>query len=127
MANSRFVKFDGDGFPQLDIGACRHVISIMVQSPFSPPEFDLAGQKFQWTKFTTAIAAIDQVRGTDVIRSGQTTTQLYLTVAMQFQPGILPSMRIDNAGNTYIIQSVENVLEMSQVLVLNCLALGSNE
>ena len=63
-----------------------------------------------------------------VIRGGQVTTQLYLTVAIWYQPGILPSMRIvTDTGAVYVIQSVEDVLELHQIMLLNCIAFNANE
>lgn len=127
MPQRDFVKIV-DGFPLLDVGSLRHQITIQAQGPTSPPTMDASGQVVAWSPFATALAAIDQVRGTDVIRGGQITTQLYLTVAMWFQPGILSNMRvISDNGSTYVVQSVENVLEMNLVLILNCVALGLNE
>jgi Phage head-tail joining protein len=94
----------------------------------SPPASDAAGALQSWNAFTQANAAIETVRGTDVIKGGQTATQLFLTVGMWYQAGINPEQRVlsDN-GSLYVIQSVENILEMNVVLVLNCLALGSNQ
>lgn len=127
MPQPSFVKIVG-GFPVIDIGSLRHAITIQSQGPASPPAYNESGQIVQWNAFTTAIAAIDTIRGTDVIRSGQVTTQLFLTVATWWQPGILPNMRVLNDnGGTYLIQSVENILEINSVLILNCIGLGANE
>jgi head-tail adaptor len=127
MAWPSFVKIV-NGFPSIDIGKMRHAITIQKEGPTSPPTTDVAGPAMAWNPFTTADAAIDAVRGTDVIKGGQTTTQLFLTVAIWFQAGILPNMRVLNEnGSIYVIQSVENVMEMNTVMVLNCLAIGANE
>jgi len=117
-----------DGWPSIDIGRMRHPITIFAQGPANPVTYDAAGPLMSPTVFAKALAAIEAVRGTDVIKSGQDTTQLFLTVGMWFQPGILPNMQVqsDN-GSTYVIQSVENVLEMNVVLLLNCLGLGLNQ
>ena len=113
-----------NGWPSIDIGRMRH--EVRIQSEIASGT-DASGATTEWKDFTTARIAIEAVRGSDVIKSGQTTTQLFLTVAMWFQEGILPNMRIvhDN-GSTYLIQSIENVLEMSVVLVLNCIGIGVN-
>ena len=117
-----------NNWPSIDIGRMRHAITIQQMGTSSPPVYDASGPSLTASTFTTAMAAIETVRGTDVIRSGQATTQLFLTVGMWYQPGILPNMTVlsDN-GSRYVIQSVENILEMNVVLILNCLALGSNE
>lgn len=117
-----------NGFPVVNIGALRHKIVVQALGPASPPGFDAAGPKLVWSAFASAFAAIDIVRGIDVIRGGQTTTQLFLDIVLWYQPGILPNMRVVNEnGSTYVIQSVENVLEMNIVLVLNCIGIGLNE
>jgi len=115
------------GFPIIDIGKLRHLVTIQKQGPASPPNFDAAGPKSVWNPFTTAMAAIDIVSGTEVIRGGLTVTELYLIVTMYYQPGITPDMRVasDN-GSTYLIRSVANVMEMNAVLELNCLGLQEN-
>lgn len=112
----------------VNVGAMRHAIAIQQQQPVSPPVYDAAGPVLAWTTFVSALAAIETLRGTDVIKSGQTTAQLFLMVTLWYQPGILPSMRVvsDN-GSIYVIQAVENILELNVVLVLTCLGLGANE
>jgi hypothetical protein len=105
----------------------RHYITILSPGPTDPPTFDAAGPVSKYNPFCYGWAAMEIVRGIDVIRGGQDTTQLNLTVAMWFQPGILPKMQVQApSGSRYIIQSVENVNEMGVVLVLNCLALNEN-
>lgn len=117
-----------DGFPVLNIGALRHTVDIQQYGPASPPTYGAAGLTLGWNTFTTERAAIETVRGTDVIKGGQTATQLFLTVGMYFVDGLLPNMRVvRHNGTTYVIQSVENILEMDMVLVLNCLGIGANE
>ena len=76
---------------------------------------------------TGVYAKLAPVSGIDVIRSGQTTTQLLLVATIWWQPGILPDMQVQALNGRYIIQSVENLLELDIVLKLNCLALGGNE
>lgn len=122
-----FVKIE-NGWPTINVGAMRHAIAIKQLGPGSPVTYDVAGPVTSWTAFTTAMAAIEIIRGTDVIKSGQTTTELYLTVGIWFQPGILSNMRVESDnGSTYLIQSIENVSELNVVLLLNCIALGSNQ
>jgi hypothetical protein len=116
-----------NGWPSLNVGALRHSITVQIQGLGSPITYDAAGPKLAWNPFTTAMASVVPVRGTDVIKAGQVTTQLFVTVTMWWQPGILPNMQVLNDnGSTYVIQSVENILEMDVVLVLNCLGLAAN-
>jgi hypothetical protein len=116
-----------EGRPSFDTSKLRHDVTILYEGTASPPEYDAAGVKMSWLTFTTARAAIETIRGTDAQRFGQTTTQLLTTVTIWHQPGILPNMRVRTAsGSEFVIQSIENVLEMDVALVLNCIALGSN-
>jgi len=124
MKNVPFVQVRNN-YPVIDVGRMIHTITVQQQTVNG---FDVGGQTTQWTDFVTAQAVIEPVRGTDVIKSGQTTAQLFLTVGMWYQAGIEPNMRVvtDN-GATYLIQSIENVLERNVVLLLNCIGIGDNE
>lgn len=89
---------------------------------------DAAGPKLTYSTVTEERAAIEILRGTEVIKGGQDTTQLFLTVGLYFVEGLLPNMRVmRHNGTTYLIQSIENVLEMDMVLLLNCIGIGANE
>ena len=121
-----FVQYNGN-YPTIDIGRMIHRVTIQSEGAASPPEYDSAGQVIGWGAFTTAWAAIEYVKGTDMVKAGQTITELFLTVGLWYQPGILPNMRVQAPnGSVYRIQSIENVREMNVVLVLNCLGLGPN-
>ena len=129
---SQFVRIEkGANRPSLDVGALRHAITIqsLGSTPAAPADaFSGSAVSGTWATFTTAMAAIDAIRGADVVKGGQTTAQLYLSVALWYQPGIAAGMRVVNDVNqaTYLVQSVDNVLEMDVVLVLNCIGLGVN-
>ena len=110
-------------WPTLDPGEMRHEITILKQAESS----DASGNTVVMAPFVTAWAKIEPVRGIDVIRSGQVTTQLFLTISIWWQAGILADMQVQALNGLYVIQSVENLLEMNQVLKLNCVALGRNE
>ena len=111
-------------YPTVNPGDLRHPISIYQRGP---APVGVAGAKVQRVLVTTAMASIIPVRGTDVIKSGQATTQLFLTLKIWYQPGLAPNMEVDTeGGSTYLIQSIENPLEMNVLLVLNCLGLGAN-
>ena len=113
------------GIPSINIGALRHSITIQAQAPKSPPEFGVAGEVTAWTDFATATAAIQAIRGLDAIRGGMAITQLYMTIALWWIPGVEPNMRVKFNDSMFVIQSVDNILMMDTVLVLNCVALGS--
>ncbi len=115
-----------NNFPVIDVGRMRHTVTIQQQAVSG---FDAGGQTVAWSDFLTDVqAAIEPVRGTDVIRAGQTTAQLFLTIGIWFQAGILPNMRVVNVsnGSMYLIQNVENVMEQDVVLLLTCIGIGSN-
>ena len=118
-----------DGWPVEDVGRLRHAITIQRQAVASPPAVDAAGPVMAWTDFLTGVmAAMEVMPGREVIRSGQVTSQLYVTVTMWYQPGVSSNMRVvgDN-GSVYSILAVENVAEMEVVLQLRCLGLGAAE
>ena len=128
MASQRLKLYEINcsGMPTINIGSLRHSVTIQAQTPSSPPAFDNAGQVTEWTDFATVGAAIQNMRGDDMIRGGLGVAQLHLTVSMWYLPGVQPNMRVVHRDAIYIIQSVDNVLEMDTVLVLNCIALGLN-
>jgi SPP1 family predicted phage head-tail adaptor len=110
-------------WPSIDPGKLAHQITILQQTRSS----DVSGTVAVWTPLLTTYAAIEPVRGTDIIRSGQATTQLFLTVTIRWQPSIQPNMRVQSNSGTYVIQSIENPGERNILLILNCLGLGANE
>ena len=110
-------------WPSLDPGDMRHQITILAAARGS----DASGSTVTMVPFASAYAKIVVVRGTDVIRAGQVTTQLFLTISIWYQAGILADMQVQALNGLYVIQSVENVSELGVVLVLNCLALSQNQ
>jgi SPP1 family predicted phage head-tail adaptor len=111
-------------WPQIDPGKLVHKITLLAEEEV----VDISGTVTKYVPWLVTWAEILPVRGTDVIKGGQATTTLYLTVTIRWQDGVLPDMQIqtDN-GNNYIIQSVENPGERNILLVLNCVALAHNE
>jgi SPP1 family predicted phage head-tail adaptor len=111
------------GWPQIDPGQMVHQVTILKQQQSS----DISGTTTIWVPFVSTWAQIDPVRGTDVLRSGQATTQLFLTIKIRWQAGVLPSMRVQSLNGTYVIQAIENPGERNVILVLTCLGLGANQ
>ena len=141
MPTISFVKIV-DGYPVLDIGKLRHPCTILAQTQPSPPEFGPSGAETIWAPFldpilgvfltgeTAVMMGIEPVSGQDVIRGGQTTTELHLTLACWYAscPSVLPEMRVQTENDSvYVIESVENILHMNAVWQLNCLGLGPND
>lgn len=123
------------GMPTIDIGAMRHEVDILSLGPTSPATYDDAGP----IQISTALtggpywAAIGGQasgaarNGLDVIHGGSIISQLPLIVAMWFDSRAEPNMQIRRSnGAIYVIQSIENVLEMDVVMVLTCLGIGAN-
>jgi head-tail adaptor len=110
-------------WPTIDPGKMIHWGTILQQIASS----DISGSTVVWTPLLSTWAEIDPVRGTDVINSGQITTQLFLTVKIRWQAGPRANMRWQGLNGTYVIQSIENPGERNILLVLNCLALGANQ
>lgn len=109
-------------WPMIDPGAMVHKVTIFENVIIEDP----SGTSTEWRALLTTWAQIDPVRGTEVLKAGSDTTQLYLTVKIYWQQNIKPTMRVDSLNGSYLIQSIENLGERNIVLVLNCLALGTS-
>lgn len=110
-------------WPRFDPGKAVHQITLLTQVQTQ----DVAGTEVNWVPVLSAYAEIEPVRGIDVLKSGQDTTQLFLTVKILWQRGVEPNMRVQAKNGTYIVQSVENPGERNVILILNCVALGLNK
>jgi hypothetical protein len=128
---SQFVKIV-NGQPVIDIGSMRH--PIMIQQQTISGAYDASGvAQSAWTTVGTCndacIGTSGVNRPNDVIRGGQTASQLFVEVVFYYAdcPTLTPNMRVVTvAGSTYLIQVVENVLEMNFIWILHCIALGPN-
>jgi SPP1 family predicted phage head-tail adaptor len=81
-----------------------------------------------WTPlFSDVRAAIDPYRGTELIRSGQDVTQTFIIVTIRYIEGIAATMQVQAHSGTYVIQSIQNILERNRVLKLLCLGIGANQ
>jgi hypothetical protein len=124
--------YGGSIFPTLNPGELRHWIEFLEQSSTPPTTADECNEcngSIGWVKGNPSLGAwakIEAIRGTDLIRSGIDATLLYLTVTIWYQPGVSAQMHIlSPTGCEYVINSVENVLLMNHILVLNCQAIGA--
>ena len=111
-------------WPSIDPGSMIHRITILQQTPGS----DSSGTTVNWTPFVVAWAAINPVRANDIVRHGLDTAQLYVSIEIRWQAGILTNMRVQTeSGAIYIIQAIENQQERNVILRLVCIAVGPNE
>lgn len=111
-------------WPKIDPGAMVHRVSILQETTTA----DLSGTTAVWVPFVDTWAQIDPVRGTDVLKAGQDTAQLFVTIKIRWQPGILANMRVQTLNGTYIIQGPpENPGMRNVILILNCIGLGLNQ
>lgn len=115
------------GEPVLDSGMLRHSITIEHDVVSSPPVINEGGVVETPEDFTTAMAGFETYNTGDHVREGQTTSELQAVVVLWYQPGILGGMRVVMPnGSKYVIQEVDNVLQMDIALVLTCLGLSNN-
>jgi len=110
-------------WPAHDPGEYRHQITLMQQKP----TVDKSGAAMQWVRFATCYAAIEPATAKDVIRSGQTTSQVATPIRMNWMSGVTSDMRVIANGNTYEIQGILNPQELNVTLTLMCVALGANQ
>jgi SPP1 family predicted phage head-tail adaptor len=111
-------------WPQIDPGKMVHRVTFLGQQKAT----DASGTVMDWVPVLENVwAQIEPVKGIDMLKAGQDVTQLYLTVRVYWQTGILPNMRVLTHKGTYIIQAIENPGERNVILVLTCLALGLNQ
>jgi len=117
-----------NGVPVLDPARLRHQVlfleptagsddsgSIVTWAPGNPPDI--------------AWAEIVPTRGSDIIKAGQDISQVWLTITMRYNASKTrtPNTRLQTpSGSIFVVQAIENVLEMNVWLVLTCLGLGAN-
>lgn len=117
----------GDKFPSIDPGEFRHHFTFLNQIPAS----DASGTSVSWSAASppeTAWGKMQMVRGTDVIKSGQDTAQVFMMLTTWYRSGSYSNKRIQTPnGSQFVIQAVENVLQMNAFMVLTCIGIGANE
>lgn len=107
----------------LPAGDLRHSVTLLQQQATT----DEAGSVVNWVSFASVRAAIEPVSGMELIQAGVDATQTYLTLKIRYIPGVTAAMRVQATNGTYVIASVENVLERNRVLKLTCLGVGANQ
>ena len=110
-----------NGMIVVNVSRMRHQISIVQYQAASPPVYNSGGLQPTYSTIAADVpAAIEMIRGTDVIKGGLQTTELYLQIMVWFNPSLalLPSMRVmqQHNGSQYVIQSVENIEGLDVIL-----------
>jgi head-tail adaptor len=112
-------------WPSIDPGQFRHLITFLEQDLVQDgsgvsPQWNPAEQSPVWMK-------VEYMRGTDKFKAGQNVAQALVTLTGYWRPWFSTDMRVQlRNGSQFIIQSIENVLEMNTFAVLTCVGLGSN-
>ena len=107
-------------------GELRHIISILQAPIISGP----AGNQEDWDNPIVVCyqyASIKPASASDVIRAGQTVTQVETPIEIRYYPGILPNMRVQHNSDVYVIRGILNEEERNRKLTLMCIGLGQNE
>lgn len=108
----------------INAGELRHRISLLQPVVGT----DESGASVTYSVYATANAKIEWPKAPrEVVRAGQTTAQLYLSITMRWIPGVTEEMRVQSRNGTYEIQGIENVGEQNVKLILYCTALGVNQ
>lgn len=112
-------------WPIDDPGDYIHQIAIM--KPVDNPD-GAAGPETSWEKFASCYAAIDPATARDVMRGGQTTSQVEIPIRMHWMAGVTSNMQVWRpSGEKYVIQGILNARELNVRLTLMCVALGANQ
>lgn len=111
-----------DGWPKLDMGRCVHPIVLWKKSEASPAQFDAAGPVLEWQPVLTAMASIETMRGTEMVKAGMDTSRRIAEIVFWWQDGVDSDMQVtDEYGITYIVQSADDVGNRRVVARLNCI------
>lgn len=114
-------------WPKVNPGEFRHQITLLEELVGSGP----SGASVAYVADDPPIQAwakIEYLRGDEIIKSGQDISQAFLMVTMWYRPQFVVGKRIQvPSGNQYIIQNVDNTLEMNTYMTLHCIGIGANE
>lgn len=112
-------------------GDMRHVITLLKPRSTDDegnPITDASGAAITYVAvYKNVPAAIDPLRATDVIRSGQTVGQVTIPITIRWMPHVTADMLVQWQQGNYTIQGIINEGERNRKLVLMCLALGNQQ
>ena len=82
---------------------------------------DEAGPPFDdWLPVFDAWAAVEPLRGREVIRAAAVAHITAVLVTLRYRPGVLASMRIKHGSDTYSIATVINIKSANREVELLC-------
>ena len=110
-------------WPTLNSGDLRHRVTVLAETVTDTA----AGTDTVLSPLVSAWAKIEPMKGTDIIRSGQNITELPILVSMYYDARVQPKMQLQAPNGRYAIQAIRNVLELSAVMELTCLAIAGAE
>lgn len=128
MAASKAYTIGCSGIPAINAGMLRHQINFQRLVVASPPTYTPAGLTSTWTTAFSDVASIEAMSGKDMVKEGMTLSLVPIFITLYWRSDVTVGMRVARASSSsvYIIQAIQNVMEMDSVMVLTCLALGSN-
>lgn len=116
-----------NGLPWIDPALLRHRITFLDQKIVT----DASGTGVVYQAGNPperCWAELMPVRGIDLIKAGQDVSQVTVMATIRYRASATAQRRIRmKNGSVYVIQAIENVLEMGTYQVMTCLGLGSNQ
>jgi head-tail adaptor len=113
--------------PGIDPGQFRHLVTLLEESTSGS---DASGAPVSWAVGDpplTAYMKIESLKADEIIKAGLDVSQVDLKLTGWYRPQFTAQSRIQApSGNVYIVQAVQNVLEMNIFMVLLCLGVGAN-
>lgn|ERR1017187_2515514 len=114
-------------WPEIDPGTFRHRITLLQQVLGT----DTSGVETTYKPVSPSVTAwvsFNYMRGTDVIKSGQDVSQVYITLIGWWRTQFTANSRIQtDDGDQFIVQAVENIKRMNTYMVLTCIGFGNND
>lgn len=116
------------GYPSVDPGDLRHPITWLFQTTGT----DSSGVSITWQPSTPPViswAKIDPMNARDLIRGGQTVSEVVTIVTVRFDPTIVATSRFQTEwGSQFVVEGVNDLQNRHVLMELTCLgiSLGAN-